>query len=229
MLKKIILIAGVSMSLVAPVCFAQFGLPAKPSMGGGSTSGASAADVDAFLVSGKISSELINKSRDLLVMAISTKEERAKLQASSDQIKKGLETGDKKAVEESKARQKSNDAVLNELANNKAAQETLKNLSSAQKEAVGDAMVNLGLGLLMQTAQVKVGENILKTASSNFALASKLPALKDGVSDMLSNIATLGVLVTKLPPLLKTADIKVKMPTDKSDKPVEVKGDLFPG
>ncbi len=227
MLKKIILIAGVSMSLVAPVCFGQFGLPAKPSMGGGSTSGASAADVDAFLESGKASSELINKSRDLLVMAISSKEERAKRQASLDQIKEGLKTGDKKAAEAQKKMQQDDEAKLKGAEHDKAAQENLKNLSSAQKEAVGYSMGNLGLGLLMQTVQVKVGENILKTASSNMALASKLPALKDGVSGMLSNIGTLGELVTKLPPLFKTAGIKIEMPKDASSKPKEVKDPGF--
>ncbi len=227
MTKKIAAASFLSAALLSPACFG-LGLPSFGGAGSASSeSSAGSADVDTFLKQGKASAELINNSRDMLVKAISSKEDRAKLQAQLDQIHKGLAANDKKAAEDLQKYNADADAKLAAAANDKAAQDNLKNLSKDQKAAVAKAFGNLALGVLMQTQQLQTGQNLVKSAAGNFALASKLPDLKDAVSDMGSNVKTGAELVSKLPGLFKSANIEVVAPKDATTKPEAVDPNIF--
>jgi hypothetical protein len=59
------------------------------------------------------------------------------------------------------------------------------------------------------------------------ALVTKLPELKDAISDMGSNVKNGGELVSKLPALFKSANIEVVEIKDTSSKPAPVETDPF--
>jgi hypothetical protein len=167
MLNRFVLAAGLSITLVSPMCFG-WGLPALPgvpALGSGSGSSTGAAGVDKFLADGKASTKLINDSRNLLVEAILTKEERAARQAKLDQINTGLAANDKKADEALKQSEADDTAKLLAATNDKAEQDRLQHLSSAQKKAVVGAFANLTFGVLLQTQQLKTGQDLLQSAS----------------------------------------------------------------
>ena len=221
-MNKSIVMFGILGSIFSATCLG-WGLPASlPGTGGAQASGGGA-DVDKFLADGKASTAMINNSRDLLVKSISTKEERDAHQAKMDQIKKGLDAKDKKSSDDLKKLNEDDDSKLLAATSDKAAQDKLKNLNAEQKKAVMGAFTNLGLGILLQTQQIKTGQNLVSSAAGNMSLASKLPELKDAVADMGSNVKTGGELLSKLPALFKSANINVEVPKDTSTKPVDVK------
>lgn len=218
MFKKIALVGVLVLVASAPVCYG-FGLPSIPGMGSAGAGGGGGADVDGFLAQGAASTKLISSAKLNLAIALSSKEEGDKLAATRDQVKTGLAAKDSKATDLAKQLDQQTDAALQASEADSAAQERLKSLSSAQKENAAKSLFNLGLGVYMQKAQIVTGQNIIKSGAGNMSIAPKLPAVKDAVSDMASNIKTGGEYMAKLPSLFKSAGIVPVLPTDASSQP----------
>lgn len=228
MLRKLALASGIAALLAAGTSYG-FGIPkvpgvpaapAAPGAGGGVTADA----VDQFIVTGQQSSNLINNARTILVAALSTKEERAKLLSQTNQLKQGLDAKDKKAIEENKNLQTTNDAQLAAKLKDQAAIDNLKNMSAAQRKLVVDSAMNLAYGVVLQKDQVTVGQNMVSQVASNPMLAAKLPAIKDTVATMAANLGGTGKYLMDFPKLFAALGASVKLPTSADQKPEPVSG-----
>lgn len=196
-------------------------LPGLPSVPGltSSSSSFSADSVEQFIAVGQDSATLINTARYNLAMALSTKEMRAQLAQQQAQIKAGLDAKDQKAQDQNKTFQASLDAELKAKLESDAARQQLASLTADQLKLVADSAVQLGYGILLQKEQITTGQNMISAISGNPMLVTKLPAIKNAVGTMTSNISGAGSYVFKLPALLKSANISITLPTDTSSKP----------
>ena len=203
-----------------------FGLPKIPgvpaALGGGGSSAVSGDSVEKFITIGQESAALINSARVNLALALSTKEDRAKIAQQQAQIKAGLDAKDQKAKDQQKEFQSSLDATLKANIESGAAEKQLSTMSQEQLKLVLGSVLQLGYGIILQKEQIPAGQNMISAISSNPMLATKLPAIKDVLSTMTGNIAGAGGYLLKLPTLLKSANIAVTLPTDSSSKPAQV-------
>lgn len=221
MLRPLVLATAVALATSASVSFG-FGLPTVPKAPAAADNGSVSADaVDQFIVTGAASSALINDARVLLAAALSTKEERAQLMSQREQLKKGLDAKDKKAQDELKASNQSLDAKLAATTADEKAMESLKSLSAEQKKAVANSAINLAYGILLQKEQVAAGQAMISQIGANPRLASKLPAIKDTVTTMTTNLSGTAGYVVNFPKLFAALGVSPKMPASKDDKPAE--------
>lgn len=201
----------------------SFGLPKIPSLGTGSSSSSdsqvSGDSVDKFIVVGAESSKMIDDARFNLALALSAKDERNKLKQQQEQIKKGLDAKDQKAIDDNKAFQASLDAQLKADLESDKAQQQMSSLSTDQLKFVAGSVVQLAYGVLLQKEQIPLGQNMITAISANPLLLAKAPAIKNSISTMTSNVVGAGSYMMKLPTLLKSANISVTLPTDSSSKP----------
>lgn len=231
-LRKFVIATGVALSLTAGASYG-FGLPkipgapSLPGAGGGSAISGDA--VEQFVQAGQQTSELISNARGILTLALSTKEERALLLSQTEQLKQGLAAKDKKAIEDSKAMQSTLDAQLQAKLSDQAALDRLKSLSAEQRKLVVGSALNLAYGVLMQKDQIAVGQNMITQVTSNPTLVAKLPAIKDTVATMVSNLGGTAKYITEFPKLFGALGVTVKAPTSVDEKPEPVQGgmDMF--
>ncbi len=228
MMRKSILATGVALVIASSVSWG-FGLPKIPGVSAatsGDSGGVTADSVEQFVVAGQVSNLAINEARVMLAAALSTKEERAKLMSQREQINKGLDAKDKKAAEESKAFAESLDAQLKAGLADQSKVDSLKSLSADQKKAVGNSVLSLGYGIMLQKDQITAGQNMITQMSSNPMLATKLPSIKNTVTTMAANLSGTAGYITNLPKLLSAVNVKAKMPTSKDDKPAEAPANI---
>lgn len=229
MLRKTALATGMAMVLCSSVSWG-FGMPKVPGIpaapAAGKAGGVSADSVDQFIVAGQASNLAISEARLMLAAALSSKEERAKLISQREQLKKGLDAKDKKAVEEAKAIAESLDAKLKTDLADQQKLESLKALSADQRKAVANSALNLGYGILLQKEQVSVGQNMVSQIAANPMLAAKLPAIKDTVTTMTSNLAGTAGYLANFPKLFSALGVKAQLPTSKDEKPADATADL---
>lgn len=227
MFKKLALSSLITVAALSASVGHAFGLSVpKLPIGGASSGGAGAADVDTFLKQGAESNELFTRARTQLAYALASKEDKDKLAEANKQAKTALAAKDAKATD---AQKNLDDEAASILKNTSEAdaQANLKNLDAAQKSNATKSLGNMALAILQQKEQLTTGQNLLKSASGNMALVSKLPAMKDSVSIMTSNLAAGGDYMTRLPGLFKSAGIMPVLPTDTSSKPQEVSDSDF--
>lgn len=229
--SRLVISSGIALAMLSGVSHG-FGLPKMPSVpglpaaaGGGSGAAVNGDAVDSFLAIGAESNRLISDSRVILATALATKEERAKIISQQEQLKKGLDAKDKKAIQDSKDFSASLDAQLQAKAGDEAAVANLKNLTAEQSKKVIDSMRNLAYGVMLQQQQVTAGQNLVSAVTANPMLAVKLPAIKDTISTMSGNISgTVGYL-TKFPSLLKGMGVSAVLPKSVDEKPEAVSAD----
>lgn len=224
MLRKLVTATAVALSLASGASWG-FGLPKVPGVAApaaADSGGVSADAVEQFIVTGQASNALISDARALLAIALSTKDERAQLKSQREQLQKGLDAKDKKAVEDMKALNASMDAKIAAATNDQKALDNLKALSAEQKKAVANSALNLAYGILLQKEQVTAGQNMVTQISSNPRLATKLPAIKDTVATMTANLSGTGSYLANFPKLFGALGVSVKMPTSKDDKPADM-------
>lgn len=228
MLRKSVLATGVALVLCSGVSWG-FGLPKMPSVPAApaaGNSGVSADAVDQFIVAGQASNAAISAAREMLAAALSTKEERAKLISQREQLKKGLDAKDKKAIEEARAINASLDAKLKTDLADQQKLDSLKSLSADQRKAVANSALNLGYSILLQKEQVAVGQGMISQIAANPMLAAKLPAIKDTVAAMASNLSGTAGYLTNVPKLFGALGVQAKLPTSKDEKPADATANL---
>lgn len=226
--QKNVLATGIALTLMlgSGASFG-FGIPKLPGKPAAAASGGVSADaVDQFIVAGQVSSATINDARSMLAAALSTKDERAKLISQREQIKKGLDAKDKKAADESKAFNESADAQIKAALADQQKLDTLKVLTADQRKAVANSALSLAYSVILQKEQVTAGQTMITQVSSNPLLATKLPAIKDTVSTMTTNLAGTAGYLASFPKLFSALGISAKMPQSKDDKPTEAPANL---
>ena len=229
-MRKILIVLSL-MSATAATTSYGFGLPKIPGVGGGASasSGSSVSGdaVDKFIAVGAESTAAINEANKVLAFALTKKEDKAKLAQQIQEMDKGLASKDEKERKAAQAVQASLAATIAEQLSSGEAEQRLSELSIDQLEKVGKSVLYLGYGILVQKEQLPAGQNMITAISSNPMLATKLPAVKNTVTDMASNIKNVGGYLFKLPTLLKTAKVNITLPTDTSTKPEGIKLDDF--
>lgn len=226
MLRRFVILSGLALAVLSGISHG-FGLPKVPGLPAAASGGVSADAVDAFLVIGAESNKLIGDSRLILATALATKDERAKIMSQQEQLKKGLDAKDKKVADELKAFNASLDAQILASASNEQAQASLKNLTAEQNKLVVGSMKNLAYGILLQQQQVTAGQNMVSAVSANPMLATKLPAIKDTITSMTSNISgTVGYLA-KFPQLFKAMGASAVLPKTVDEKPEAVSAEAL--
>lgn len=230
MLRKTVIATGVALVMASGVSWG-FGLPKVPGLpaaaaGGAQSGGLTADSIDQFIAAGVASNAAMSDARTMLATALATKEERAKLVSQREQLKKGLDAKDKKAAEEAKAFTESLDAQLKSGFADQAKLDTLKSLSADQKAAVVSSALNLAYSVILQKEQVAAGQGMISQISANPMLATKLPAIKDTVATMASNLSGTAGYLANLPKLFTTLGVQAKLPTTKDEKPAEASADV---
>jgi hypothetical protein len=228
MLRKSVLATGVALVLCSGVSWG-FGLPKMPGVPAAPAAdngGVTADAVDQFIVAGQASNAAIGAAREMLAAALSTKEERAKLISQREQLQKGLDAKDKKAQEEARAIIASQDAKLKTDLADQQKLDSLKSLSADQRKAVANSALNLGYSILLQKEQVAVGQGMISQIASNPRLATKLPAIKDTVAAMASNLSGTAGYLTSVPKLFSALGVQAKLPTSKDEKPADATANL---
>lgn len=226
MRKLFISLVAIASVTAATVSYG-FGLPKNPADSGNSANSAgssvNAEAIDKFIALGAESSAQINGANELLLIALTKKEDQAKLKQQLSEMKAGLADKDSKKAQEAKEQyakfKESSQAEISAKIASGEAEKQMKEMSEEQLKKVSKSVMLLAYGLLIQREQLPAGQNMINAIGSNPMLLKKLPAVKDAVVDMGINVKNVAVYVVKLPTILKTANVTVTLPTDTSSKP----------
>ena len=199
-----------------PAISIGFGLP---SLGGKSSSSVNAGDIDTFVKTAKDASNLVRSSASQLALAISNKEERAKIQALVDANKKAESPEEKEST--AKQLESESATTLKQIDFEKSKEVEAASKDEAQKKAIADSGYNLMLGMLKDKALADQGKGLVTSASSNPTLVSKLGGLKDAVGATGDQLSNFGNVSTNLPKLFTKVGVSVKAPTSAEEKPHE--------
>lgn len=236
MLRKFVVSSGLALTMLSGISHGFGlpkipGLPAIPGVPSALTGGVGAVNgdaVDAFLAIGAESNKLIGDSRSILALALATKEERAKIKSQQEQLQKGLDAKDKKAIEQLKKEiSASQDAQIQASASNEQALAGLKDLTAEQSKLVVSSMKNLAYGILMQQQQITAGQNMVSAISANPLLVTKLPAIKDTIMSMTSNISGSVGYLAAFPQLFKAMGVSAVLPKTADEKPEALAADAL--
>ena len=208
--RKIGTVLGATM--VASAAHAQFGAL----LGGSSDKGSGniETDVKNFLdLSINIERTLYSASL-AIIAAFQNEEERAKSQASLEEIKKSTdpkESGAKfQAVAESTSAQMKKLSASSDLAAD------VKNLSAAKQKQIAVGVGNFLLGALQAKDLLPSGQAVMKGASSNPMNITKVIPVKDALPRLASAIRLAGDTIPQFVKVLQGANISVPTPTSKS-------------
>ena len=195
-------------------------LKPSTSTGGGVTK----TDIDSYFNLSKKADDLQNGSINSLAKMLLNKE-------SSAEIDRKMAAA--KAIQDPKEREATmnkisadTQATIVKAANDKVAQQNLKNLSDDQKKQASGAISNLFLSALGNKSAVDVATGIVKKAqaspTSALSYANEMPKIKDGVAALPGKIEKTYTLANQLLKLAKNNKIEVTIPQSASDKPQEV-------
>ena len=213
-MSKLTLSIAVCVALVVAMpARAQFGISAPKVPGGGG--GATAADVNSFLMKATDADKLVNESALQLYKAVSSKEAIEKVEA---ELKAAGEIKD--PAERQAKIDKINADIQAELAK--------KNWSDAQKklaaehsekknEAVKSGLYNLALGALKDTELVGIGKKLVSGVPSP-DVADKIPQVKDTITKLANQADGLGKVVGGAKSLMSTVGLEA-LPTKASEEP----------
>jgi len=204
-------------ALVANVAHAQFGALLGGS--GDKSSGNLDADVKSFLDLSVNIERTLNAASLAIVAAFQSEEDRAKSQASLDEMKKT--TDPKEAGAKFQAVSESTSAELKKLsASNDLAAKT-KNLSAAKQKQVAAGVGNFLIGALQAKDLLPTGQAVMKGASSNPMNISKVIPVKDALPRLANAISLASDTIPQFVKVLQGANISVPTPTATA-KPVDL-------
>jgi hypothetical protein len=209
--------AFVASLLVAPPAVAQFGMPAMPSAGGG---GATAADVDRFVLGAAEANKLVADASTRLLEAVGSKAQvdayQAELKAANATVDPQERDAKLKKAEENK------NAVLAAVDYGAKTQEKIKQASAAQKAAVGASIYNLSLGALKDADLVLTGKKMVSGVPDP-SIASRLASVKDTITALSSQGESLTKIVGSAKTLMSSVGLEA-LPTKASDAPKSTGG-----
>ena len=217
-MKKALLFAAV-VSLSAFTSFsanAQFG--GLPGVGAktGSSSSASAGDVDAFLKTADEADGLIRKSASTLFSAVATKQQ---IDAQEDVLKAANAVADPK--EKEAAIKKASDDQLAQLAKVDYAaksEEMKKSMDAKKSKQIGASIYNFTLGMLKDKEVMDKGQGVIASISSNPMAAGKLVKAKDVVSSVTGQMGSISTIAVGIQKLMTVAKLEA-LPTKTTDQP----------
>lgn len=192
--------------------------------GGGGAGSVSKTDIDSFLNLSKKADELQNGAVQALAKMLLNKDDSAAIDR---------KVAAAKAIQNPQERESALTKVLadtqaevEKAANDKAAEQKLKNLSSDQKKQAKGAVYNLFLSALGNKSAVDVATGIVKKAQSNPAsvltFAKEMPKIKDGAASLPGKVEKTYTLANKLVKLAQTSKIEVTIPKSASDAAQEI-------
>jgi len=199
-------------AFVTGAAHAQFG--ALLGGGGDKGSGNIETDVKNFLdLSVNIERTLYSASL-AIIAAFQSEEERAKSQASLEEIKKS--TDPKEAGARFQAVSESTSAQMKKLSASTDLADKTKNLSEAKQKQVAVGVGNFLLGALQAKDLLPSGQAVMKGVSSNPMNITKVIPVKDALPRLASAISLAADTIPQFVKVLQGANISVPAPTSKS-------------
>lgn len=217
-MNKLQLAAAVVVSLaVAPLAFAQFGVPSLPSASG--SGGATAADVDRFMVSAASADKLTTASSTHLLEAVGSKEQVDKFNA---EVKAANAVADPKEKEAKLQRaEAAKNVTLASLDYSKKREEMAKSSDAKQKQAVSASLWNLALAALKDADLVMTGKKML-SGTPDPTIATRIVGVKDALPKLVTQGESLTKIVGGAKTLMTVAGLEA-LPTKASDAPKDIK------
>ena len=205
--RKISTIFGVA--LIANTAHAQFG----SLLGGGDNKGSGNIDADVknFLDLSINIERSLSLASLAIVAAFQSETDRAKSQATFDEVKKT--TDPKEAGAKFQEVSESTSAQMKKLAASADLGEQTKNLSEAKKKQVAAGVYNFLLGALKAKDLVPTGSAILKGATSNPMNFTKIIPVKDAVPRLISAGSLAADTIPQFVKVLQGANISVPTPS----------------
>ena len=226
MLRKSLVLSAI---LAASLNAGMFGDLAGAVTGGGNQATAfSANDIQSILTNFQQAEKGLNTSVDLINQALGDKKQLAEWAEKEKSINAMPASSEKDANFQKLKEEKV--AYTEKLTHSQDVQEKAKKLSSQQKEKVSISISNLLLVALKDTEALVRSKSLVSTISSNpsYAMqyAADLPKLKNVVSTVPNQVASLGTLTSGLTTLAKNADITVKQPVSANEPMQDATGQL---
>ncbi len=217
--RRMSVLFGLALLAAASPARAGWGLPSAPSASKG---GATAADIDQFLLSATKADEFVQHSAVALFKAVGSKEEVEKIKA---QIVAAKQIADPK--EREAAQQKAIADMTKSLQTQdweKAKSDLAASHDADKKNAVKDGIWNLALGGLMNTEVVAVGKKIV-SGPPDPTVAAKLQEAGSAVDKLVSQGQGLTKVLGGAKQLMTTVGLQA-LPAKASDAPKAIAGDF---
>ena len=222
-MKKQVLSAIAAIVLMASGAQA-FGLPGGLGASKSSSVSLSENDIDAVFVAVKNAEYFLGESSLKLVNVLGSSESKAKLEAEMKNAE-SIKDPKEKSAKIAKIQQ---DAVAEAIKNteSKEGKEKLKNLDTKQKQDVGSAIGNFALAGLLDAVAVKMGSDVVSSASKDpmgaaVKFASKLPSIKDIVATLPKQATDIATMTDSLVKIAKSGNVPLSMPDDKKVEEVK--------
>ncbi len=217
-MKKVLGSVAVIMALSGNVY--GFGFGGIPSIGAskGATVTLTEGDVEAVFLAAKNAEYFLGESSLKLVNVLGGSEAKAKLDAEMKNAE-SIKNPQEKSAKIAQIQQNSVAEAIKK-GESKEGKEKLKNLDSKQKEEVGSAIGNFALAGLLDAVAVKMGSDVVNSASKDpmgaaVKFASKLPLIKEIVATLPKQSVDIAKMSDNLVKIAKAGDIPLSMPDEK--------------
>jgi cytochrome c556 len=193
------------------------------SMLGGAKSASSvtdiSADVTAFVTQTNALSQLTGNSVIAINAAFVSDTERAKIRAEMDVINKIADPKEREA--KFAALVESKKAETQRLMDSGEMKAQMDKFGSEKKKAIGDALMNFGIGALQAAALTQTGQSLVQKSAANPMNLTKVVPVKDALPLLGKVVTDSGGFIAGVAKVAKGANINVAPVTVKS-KPAEV-------